>query len=299
MTAFWELEVVLPADVADEAGAALIAAGAAGVEIVTDGMPRLADAPGRTPPGAGRALVVATWNGEQSPDTLRADGEAALAELGISAELHAARRDDTDWAERWKSFYQPMQLGRLWVVPAWLKPPRGAERVILVEPGMAFGTGQHASTALCIEMIGERVSGATETFLDVGCGSGILAVAAALLGARHVVGIDNDPDVMRVCEENARLNRVHFEASTTPVEEVPGSFQVVVANILANVLIPMAPVLLERVVEAGELMLSGILAVEADEVVAAYESTARAAGRALRIAERPRRGDWEAIRFFV
>jgi ribosomal protein L11 methyltransferase len=288
MTAgFWEVETEVDEALADDAGALLVGAGAAGVEVVTAGGPPSAPGfEGRPRPAAGRATVVATWVDDRPPEEVRADATAALTEIGLAgAPLTLRRRDDQDWAERWKQFYQPLQFGDLWVVPAWLEAPPGARHVLTMDPGMAFGTGQHATTALCLDVLASRP--AAPSLIDVGCGSGILAIAAAKLGVRRLLAIDNDPEAVRATRENALQNRVELEAGETPVGEVSEKFAVVVANILSSVLISLARDITARLERGGTLILSGILAVEADEVVAAYAP--------LRLVERRDRQEWVVL----
>jgi ribosomal protein L11 methyltransferase len=173
-----------------------------------------------------------------------------------------------DWVRASQSQFRPIDIGgRLHVVPTWCDPPEGGITLRL-DPGLAFGTGSHPSTRLCLEWLLDEVRGG-ESVLDYGCGSGVLAIAAAKLGAAHVVGTDVDLQALRTSSDNARANgaSVTFAAP----EELPaGTFDLVVANILANPLIALAPAIAGRVRAGGGLALSGILASQADAVVIAY-----------------------------
>ncbi len=175
-----------------------------------------------------------------------------------------------DWKERWKEFFKPARVGERFVVrPPWEEvEPRDGDLVLTIDPGQAFGTGTHETTRLVIREI-ERI-GETGEVLDVGCGSGILAIAALLAGASRAVGVDVDPIAARVTLENAELNGVTIEASTTDVADVPGRFPLVLANIRAPILIPMAPALEART--AGHVVLSGLLVTERDEVREAFDA---------------------------
>ncbi len=189
---------------------------------------------------------------------------------------------EEDWAEAWKAHWKPARFGRrLVVVPSWEGYEPGPDEVaVRLDPGMAFGTGSHASTALCLEILDELSRpgkpGAERpgpAVLDVGTGSGILAIAAALLGAERVVAIDIDPVAVRVAGENARANGVaervlirRGEASCEP----SGAYDLVLANIVADVLAGIAPDLARVLAPGGTLVLSGIIAPERERVEAAF-----------------------------
>lgn len=177
---------------------------------------------------------------------------------------------DVDWSNHWKQHFEPRSFGKLWVVPSWLEAPAGAEHVLWVDPSRAFGTGLHATTALCLERVVELAP--RESVLDVGTGTGILALAAKLLGADRVVGTDNDPDALEVAVENATKNQLEVTWTGKDVAEMADTFDLVVANILAGPLIEMASALTKTVKPDGRLILSGILQEQAAAVVKAYAS---------------------------
>ena len=197
--------------------------------------------------------------------------DAAAKQAGIPAPTGYTIETvaEQDWVRLTQSQFDPIPISpRLWIVPTWHEAPdRGAINLKL-DPGLAFGTGSHPTTRLCLRWLDENVKG-NETLLDYGCGSGILAIAAAKLGATRVDGVDIDPQAVTASRDNAVLNDVaaHF---CLPGDLATNQYDVVVANILTNPLKGMAPLLAGRVRAAGRLVLSGILAEQADEVMAVY-----------------------------
>jgi len=189
---------------------------------------------------------------------------------GLPLQPHELRVvPDEDWVARSKSSFGPVQVSPcLWVVPSWHAPPDPAAVNLLLDPGLAFGTGSHASTRLCLRWLERTIQGG-ETVLDYGCGSGILAIAALKLGAARAAGIDIDPDAVAAAAANARRNGVtseFFESGSLPAFAA----DVVVANILANPLKVLAPIIAERCRPGGHVALSGILIEQAADVESAY-----------------------------
>lgn len=183
---------------------------------------------------------------------------------------------DEDWATSWQQYFKPFAIvPGLVIKPSWEEyHPETGEQVIEMDPGMAFGTGQHASTRMALALIQESMlqTGASEA-LDVGTGTGILAMAAALFGAKQVVAIDNDPDAVRVAGENIAHNGLTetIATSTTPLAEIQGSYPLVCANIVHDVLVEMAPDLTARTTSGGQLVLAGILRGEQEaNIIAIY-----------------------------
>jgi len=180
---------------------------------------------------------------------------------------------DADWTRAWMDQYQPMQFGRrLWIYPWNIEPvdlPADAV-VVRLDPGLAFGSGTHPTTALCLEWLdGLGLTG--QAVLDFGCGSGILAIAALKLGARHALGIDNDPQALIASADNAARNGVGEQLSLALPEDAPaGTYPVVVANILAGALDALAPQLAERTAPGGRIALSGILQGQAAALLDRY-----------------------------
>lgn len=194
----------------------------------------------------------------------RAARAAGLAPVAFT--LHAL--DDQDWVRSTQAQFAPQCFagGRLWVVPSWHEPPR--EGVVLrLDPGLAFGTGSHPSTRLVLGFLEKNIKGG-ERVLDYGCGSGILAIAAAKLGAARVDAVDLDPQAVETTQSNARANRVELRAAT-PDELPEAHYDLVVSNILAQPLIVLAPLLARR---GKRIALSGILRSQAGEVARAYET---------------------------
>lgn len=210
---------------------------------------------------------------EPGADAAALVGRAAR-DCGIEAPaFQVGRVEDDDWVRRTQSQFAPIRCGeRLWIVPSWHAAPDPGALNIRLDPGLAFGTGSHPTTRLVLGWLEREIRGAEPVpprVLDYGCGSGILALAAARLGAREVAATDLDPLALEATASNARANGV--AVGVTAPESVPaGTFDIVVANILANPLIALEPVLAARTRPGGRLALSGILAAQADDVLAAY-----------------------------
>ena len=205
------------------------------------------------------------------------DAQAVFAHLQLltDAELpehHAEVIEDQDWERSWMDNFHPIRFGqRLWIVPSWLDAPEPDAVNLLLDPGLAFGTGTHPTTALCLEWLDGQPLQDCEV-LDFGCGSGILAIAALLLGAKHAVGTDIDVQALEASRDNAGRNGI-AEASFPLYlpEDLPAQqADVLVANILAGPLVSLAPQLATLVKSGGRLALSGILAEQGEEVAAAY-----------------------------
>ncbi len=209
------------------------------------------------------------------------EAEADLSNLSAHLELITARPmpehqveliEDQDWERSWMDNFKPMRFGqRLWIVPSWHAAPEPDAVNLLLDPGLAFGTGTHPTTALCLEWLdGQALAGCS--VLDFGCGSGILAIAALLLGAKQAVGTDIDPQALEASRDNAGRNGIAAEQFPLylPVDLPRQPAEVVVANILAGPLVSLAPQITQLVKPGGRLALSGILAEQAEEVRAAY-----------------------------
>jgi ribosomal protein L11 methyltransferase len=257
------LTLDVPGAEADLRSADLFEDGALGVE-VRDA--ETTPMPGQPRPPPGRALLVAFFAGREDAAAARARRGGEVAEL-----------PDQDWSETWKAGLAAFSVGTVFVRPSWIEaaPPPGAVEVVL-DPGMAFGTGTHPTTALCLAALAAALRPGARV-LDVGTGSGLLAVAAAKLGAGEVVASDDDPVALEVARENAERNGVRLALTGEPPARIGGAFDVVVANILANTLVALAPELAPRVAPGGALLLSGILAGQENEVRAAYVAQGLAA----------------------
>ncbi|MGH7770835.1 MAG: 50S ribosomal protein L11 methyltransferase [Candidatus Binatia bacterium] len=184
---------------------------------------------------------------------------------------------DRNWNSSWRRFFSPQKIGKsLWITPPWLHPPPFKQRqVITIEPGMAFGTGTHSTTRSCLEFLEAVVTSLVQknaTALDVGTGSGILAIALAKMGATKILALDNDPVALEVARLNVRRNRVEraVRLSKFALDQVKESFAVVVANLTAETIIDLASELQKKVSPKGYLVLSGILGPEAGDVLRAF-----------------------------
>lgn len=176
---------------------------------------------------------------------------------------------EQNWVERTQAQFDPIQISaRLWIVPSWHQAPDPEAINLTLDPGMAFGTGSHPTTRLCLEWL-ERTVKPGESLLDYGCGSGVLAIAGAKLGAGLVKGVDIDPQAVTAARANAERNHVTITFADN-AQTVSGDYDRVVANILSNPLKVLAPAICALVKPGGELALSGILEAQADEVMAIY-----------------------------
>jgi ribosomal protein L11 methyltransferase len=203
-----------------------------------------------------------------------ADWRAALAAVAAALALPVPLHEvfpvaEQDWVRATQAQFGPIEIAPdFWIVPTWSVVPDPQALVLRLDPGLAFGTGSHPTTRMCLEWLRANVHGG-ETLLDYGCGSGILAIAAAKFGAARVRGVDIDPQSLRASADNARANRVEV-ALSAPDALPAGTFDIVVANILTNPLIVLAPAIATRVRIGGRLALTGILEDQAQSVVAAY-----------------------------
>ena len=230
----------------------------------------LEPAPGETPLWS-HVCVDALFDLDVDATALSAALAARLTESGAEPPAIATRVvEDADWSNTWRTFAGPLAFAdRLTVVPRdWTGPVGGA--VLKLDPGLAFGTGAHPTTALCLEWLARRDL-ASRTVVDYGCGSGILAIAACLLGARRAIAVDHDPQARRAARENAAFNTIDAERLRVlaPDETGDGLYDLVVANILADALVALAP-RFERMVErGGALLLSGLREEQVDRVLRA------------------------------
>jgi ribosomal protein L11 methyltransferase len=206
-------------------------------------------------------------------DTGEAVVLAAAEAIGIAPPAIECRTAvaDTDWVRATQSQFPPTRISdRLWIVPTWHEPPDPEAVVVRLDPGVAFGTGTHPTTRLCLRWLDATLRPGASV-LDYGCGSGILAIAAAKLGASRIVGSDIDPQALQAARANSEANAVRADY-TQPDSLRAGTWDVVLANILSNPLMLLAPALLARVAPGGALVLSGILERQADDVIAAYRA---------------------------
>ena len=267
-----QLELTLPSLWAEEVGALMIEAGAQGVE--------------EAPAATGTTLVKGVWGvpeEEAREGWERVEGRLAamLGDASSSPACWVSVADD-GWSEKWKEGFRPFGIGRrLWIVPSWEPQVAPSERLLLaLDPGMAFGTGKHETTCMCLELTEELVEGSAgelTDLLDLGCGSGIISIAAALLGVPRIVGVDNDPLATDAATENAAINRVEdrcsFRLGTSA--DLTGTFDLIVANMLTVVLCELVEDLARLVAPGGTVVASGIYG---DEQLAQLLSRAEEAG---------------------
>lgn len=201
-----------------------------------------------------------------------------LADLGIDATVTQTGVKEEDWADSWKQYYKPIHTGdRLVIVPVWeTYEPAPHEITVLMDPGMAFGTGTHETTRLCAALLEQYVTPGC-TMLDIGCGSGILAICAAKLGAGSCFACDIDPQAVKVAVENTELNHTpNVKCAVSDLlkqtERVDGGYKVACANIVADVIIRLAPDVGDYLAEDAVLIVSGIILERAEETVAALEN---------------------------
>jgi ribosomal protein L11 methyltransferase len=289
-----ELTLMLPASCAEEVGATLVALGSPGVVEES-----AADMTRTSPVGhVAMAKVTAAFRMEQVGERLLREVRECLDRLeseggvAVTATMQLTRGDA--WVEQWKHFYHPFKVGpRLVIRPPWETYAAAPEDLVLtLNPGQAFGSGLHPTTQLCLEVLEACMAAQPGVrLLDVGCGSGILSLAAVLFGGIGAYGIDLDPVAVRVARINARLNhlsrRVAFAIGS--LEVVNGPFEVVVANILLEPILALLPAFRTLLAPGGRLILSGILAAEVPQL------QRRLSTPGWRISQQTTREEWAAV----
>lgn len=224
----------------------------------------------------------------------------AYVEVG-SGEIEESQTEDLDWVNNWKQYFHQFYIDDILVIPSWeeIKPEDEGKLVVHIDPGTAFGTGAHETTQLCIRQLRKYVNEETE-ILDVGCGSGILGMLALMMGAKHSVGTDLDPCAITATHENMEVNRIspdRYEVMIgniidyKEVQDKVGyeKYDIVVANILADVLVPLTPVILAQMKKGGIYITSGIIEEKEETVVNAV----KAAG--LEVLEVTHQGEWVSV----
>ncbi len=251
---------------------ALMEAGALSVSIEDRDLGTEAEEPQFGEPGMADPRA---WRRNWVVALLGADTDLALllaaAGLPKDVDYELETVEEQDWVRLTQSQFDPIRISdRLWVVPSWHEIPAGADIGIILDPGLAFGTGSHPTTRLCLRWLEANLRGG-EAVLDYGCGSGILAIAATRLGAAPVVGIDIDPQAVEAARDNASRNRVVADFVLPDGEpDTSRLYDVLVANILTNPLKALAPLLAGKVRAGGRIALSGVLEAQADDVMAIY-----------------------------
>lgn len=213
--------------------------------------------------------VVALFDAETNPDSVITLLTNLMAPIALPR-YRVEAVEDKDWVREWMDNYHPINFGdRLWICPSWQTPPDKNAVNIMLDPGLAFGTGTHPTTALCLNWL-DQADVKDKYVIDYGCGSGILAIAAALLGAKKVIGVDTDPQALEATQANAARNGV--EIDTYFPDECPDlPCDLLLANILAGPLQSLAPRLAALTKAGAPIVLSGILDVQADMVSQSYQ----------------------------
>ena len=225
-------------------------------------------------------------------------------EIGVdlgSLELTVSKVKEEDWANNWKAYFKPINVGdKLLICPAWEEVPEGNTRAVLkIDPGMAFGTGTHHTTRMCLELLEKHIHGG-ETIADIGCGSGILSAAAMLMGAKEAVAVDIDPVAARIAAETAEANGIDLMKYTVYTGDILSekelrqavlrrSYDIVLANIVANVIIALAPLVPYMLHQGSKFIASGIIDDRLDEVLSELEK------HGLKILEVRSGEDWRAV----
>lgn len=232
-------------------------------------------------------VSAVTAIGNAGFSALLADELDALAERGAYiGEVESRVIDDEDWANEWKKYFKPIVTDSVTVVPTWIAySPREGEKLLRLDPGMAFGTGEHATTRMCLELM--RAAG--RSVIDVGCGSGILGIAAAITGAKSVYMCDIDPQAVKAARNNAELNGVVCEIEQADLLATSRRAELILANLTADLLIRMAPAVREHLEEGGKLVVSGIIAERLDEVKDAFSRLG------YKVEKEAAEGDWRAL----
>ncbi|MCM0044623.1 MAG: 50S ribosomal protein L11 methyltransferase [Burkholderiaceae bacterium] len=274
-----EIVIEVPRAQADLMSDALMEAGALSVSVEdadegTEAERPLFGEPGMEPEQHGweRSRLVALADADADHAALVHEACAACALPDLPFALRSVA--EQDWVRVTQSQFEPIHIGRsIWVVPSWHDAPEPEALVLELDPGLAFGTGSHPTTRLCMEWLEQQVKPG-ESLLDYGCGSGILAMLARKLGAHPVDGVDIDPQAIVSARDNAARNRCAdidwFLPEDFGRERASSRYGIVVANILSGPLKLMAPMLCGRVADGGALVLSGVLARQADEIIACY-----------------------------
>ncbi|KGA36567.1 ribosomal protein L11 methyltransferase [Pectobacterium brasiliense] len=266
-----QLKINTSGKVAEQLGDVMMESGAVSVTFQdTHDNPVFEPLPGETRLW-GDTDAIALYDAETDMNTVIAILEQEPL-LGVGFKHKIEQLEDKDWEREWMDNFHPMQFGkRLWICPSWRDIPDPTAVNVMLDPGLAFGTGTHPTTALCLQWLdGLDLEG--KTIIDFGCGSGILAIAALKLGAARAIGIDIDPQAIQASRDNAQRNGVSERLELYLPKDQPAdlSADVVVANILAGPLRELAPLISDLPKAGGHLGLSGVLATQAEGVAEAY-----------------------------
>ena len=235
--------------------------------------PLLEPGPGETPLWQ-NVKVTALFTGSINLSPIKKALPSSL--LAGNSRNDISTLEDRDWERVWMEDFTPIQMGsRLWICPSWTPPPEDALVPVVLDPGLAFGTGTHATTAMCLTSLDRLIRG-SESIVDFGCGSGILAIAALKLGAKRALGVDNDPQAVSASRDNALLNDIQPEdfAVVMPddgvITEWTGKADLMVANILSGPLMELADQLIRLTASGGAILLTGVLEEQAPQLIERY-----------------------------
>jgi len=303
-TVWIKLTGLLPEELTEEMEARLFAMGVTGIQTITsEFLP-----PDEEKPKDGHAYLVMYLEQAESfeqsfvfkvekawKDFLKEKDLVQLEYLLLIEDM-----ESNDWATSWKEFFHPLKIGkRIWISPSW-EPAKITDNEIAIEidPGMAFGTGGHESTALLIKALEERAdaSGLPSELMDVGCGSGVLSITALKLGSKLVDGIDIDPEAVRISAENLAINKLdpnRYNISQTAIADIKKKYPLVLANMISSILYSIKSELVRICDDNGELWLSGILAEEADEVAESFTA------EGLELTSKDIMGEWASLQMKI
>ena len=269
--AWWQISLRCQADELEQVESRLAELGALSISLADAGdEPIFEPLPGETPVWS-ESIVTGTFAANLDPESLQQQLLASLP-TSLGASLRQAQLHEQDWEQVYREHFKPLQCAdNLWVVPSWCEPPDADATIVRLDPGLAFGTGTHATTALCLAWIAEQdLTG--RDLVDYGCGSGILAIAACKLGAARVRAVDIDPQAVQASAANLQANEIEpNRIFLGQPDEMPGEpVDLLVANILAGPLVELVPRFAALVRPGGKIMLSGILKTQLNEIQSAY-----------------------------
>jgi ribosomal protein L11 methyltransferase len=268
-----EIHITCSADQAEQVSEQLMSFGALAVTFrdAAD-QPIYEPLPSQSPDLWQETLATGLFDEQQSLQEVLASLEQQQA-IGLIKNFHIQPLADQDWVRVNLDSFKPIMIGqRLCICPSWIKPPHSEKINIILDPGLAFGTGTHPTTALCLEWLENNVT-PSSLVIDYGCGSGILGIAALKLGAEKVIAIDYDPQALTATQANSELNRVPKTRLCTyfPENAPETPADLIIANILAQPLIMLAPVFYKLLKNNGKIAISGVLEEQLSQVIAAYQ----------------------------
>ena len=237
------------------------------------------------------SLLKAYFNEDINLEETKKELSSYLESNGITTEILITKVLTEDWANSWRENFKPIELSKIVVLPTWEKLDVKDKINIYIDPGMAFGTGGHETTKLCLQYI-EEIVGEVEVknMLDLGTGSGILAIACAKLGVKDILAVDIDEEAVEVASKNIELNGVNVVSAITPVEEINNKYDLIVANILAEELVRLKKEILNVLSDSGVLILSFILSEKYEFVVTEFQKMGK------KVISDKSEGEWVAIR---